>query len=726
MRKLKLIKLIFVLLIMITTVMIPFTWLLSRQFTKYASDEMNDFNQDKVIQTADNLDFFLNNLKAFGINIYEDERIQNWLMEEKEDIITQQIADNTMMLYLTTQPFIYKSYLINLRTESVLDSKIGKKRFSQFADQDILTTIKEHRQTFLRYFDHQIEGDSYLALIYPLTPSRKDYYGYLVLLLNKDMLNKHLLSNQMPDTANYVLDQAQHVLLGDPPIKGETGWITYGAPVVSQEWTIYSTYRLDSIGERMRSFQTIILWNFLGLLGVLIVISAWNTIRSYKPIVTLHKLIQARMDKNHSHHPAGGMLRHHDLTDIQNSVEFLLDSVDKMNQTMNEQRVMLREEHMRQWILQGKMNPAIQAVIETESKLLQVAKLYLVIIRMESYQALSEKYNFYSRKLLKFAMGNIAAELIHNEGWEVECVDLGSDHLILLIGRNDDHEPEYLAVIKQIGEQINKWLKIPNAVASSRDFSPDMDLRSIYDLVFELTMLKFVSGEDKVYRLDDFENFADIHQSLAYEGILEDIVNAVRIGKTDPIKQSLELLQKQMKHLPYETCKQHLMFITYTLFKSFSKLTIVQNIDNISHFLEKFDTLQQYFSWLENMLHEIRVRINVPIGNNRKTELTSEIIQYVRDHLQDPMLTQEQIASHLSLSYSYVRSVFKEVSNLTLADFILEERIQLVKELLIHSDSSITDIAERAGFQSKSYFFTVFKKMTGLTPNEFRKLQKME
>ncbi|MDG0808602.1 helix-turn-helix domain-containing protein [Cohnella rhizosphaerae] len=57
---------------------------------------------------------------------------------------------------------------------------------------------------------------------------------------------------------------------------------------------------------------------------------------------------------------------------------------------------------------------------------------------------------------------------------------------------------------------------------------------------------------------------------------------------------------------------------------------------------------------------------------------------------------------------------------LSLSDFILGLRIEKAKKLLRATDWPITQIMDSAGFQTKSHFFTVFKKATGMTPMQFR------
>jgi AraC-like DNA-binding protein len=51
---------------------------------------------------------------------------------------------------------------------------------------------------------------------------------------------------------------------------------------------------------------------------------------------------------------------------------------------------------------------------------------------------------------------------------------------------------------------------------------------------------------------------------------------------------------------------------------------------------------------------------------------------------------------------------------------MLNKRVESVCTLLIKTDLTVAEIAKQSGFQTKSHFFTIFKKSTGLTPNQYR------
>lgn len=81
----------------------------------------------------------------------------------------------------------------------------------------------------------------------------------------------------------------------------------------------------------------------------------------------------------------------------------------------------------------------------------------------------------------------------------------------------------------------------------------------------------------------------------------------------------------------------------------------------------------------------------------------------------------ESIAEELKLNKSYLSTLFKSETGQTITEYLNEIRVQSSKKLLLQTSASILDIAIQVGFSSQAYFGRTFKKLTGLTPSEFRK-----
>jgi AraC family transcriptional regulator of adaptative response / methylphosphotriester-DNA alkyltransferase methyltransferase len=86
-------------------------------------------------------------------------------------------------------------------------------------------------------------------------------------------------------------------------------------------------------------------------------------------------------------------------------------------------------------------------------------------------------------------------------------------------------------------------------------------------------------------------------------------------------------------------------------------------------------------------------------------------------------LTLEEIAKTVYTSPFYLQRIFKEEMKRTPAQFVVEKRIDAAKEFLMSSSLSITAISYEVGFKSPSHFATIFRKVTGFSPSDFRLTQ---
>ena len=98
-------------------------------------------------------------------------------------------------------------------------------------------------------------------------------------------------------------------------------------------------------------------------------------------------------------------------------------------------------------------------------------------------------------------------------------------------------------------------------------------------------------------------------------------------------------------------------------------------------------------------------------------------IHYIKEHINQP-LQAELIASHVNLSTSYFLKRFKTETGVGVSEFITNAKIEEACLLLSYTDKSLTEISNYLYFSSQSYFQNVFKKITGMTPGQFRNSKK--
>lgn len=77
----------------------------------------------------------------------------------------------------------------------------------------------------------------------------------------------------------------------------------------------------------------------------------------------------------------------------------------------------------------------------------------------------------------------------------------------------------------------------------------------------------------------------------------------------------------------------------------------------------------------------------------------------------------------LRLDYHYLTTLFSAVEGVTIEKYAILQRIEKVKELLMYGESSLSEIADDMGYSSVQHLSQQFKKITGLTPSQFRDLK---
>lgn len=81
------------------------------------------------------------------------------------------------------------------------------------------------------------------------------------------------------------------------------------------------------------------------------------------------------------------------------------------------------------------------------------------------------------------------------------------------------------------------------------------------------------------------------------------------------------------------------------------------------------------------------------------------------------------ISERVGLDYNYLSSLFSSVESLTIERYIILQRIEKVKELLVYNELTLSEIAWKTGYSSVQHLSNQFKKITGLTPGHFKKIK---
>lgn len=108
------------------------------------------------------------------------------------------------------------------------------------------------------------------------------------------------------------------------------------------------------------------------------------------------------------------------------------------------------------------------------------------------------------------------------------------------------------------------------------------------------------------------------------------------------------------------------------------------------------------------------------------------LIEKIKNTVIEIIHQQQQVDIHINFShlleekvgkdYQYLSSLFSSTEGITIEKYIILQRIERVKELLIYDELNLSEIAYKMGYSSPQHLSSQFRKVTGLTPSAFKKL----
>lgn len=130
---------------------------------------------------------------------------------------------------------------------------------------------------------------------------------------------------------------------------------------------------------------------------------------------------------------------------------------------------------------------------------------------------------------------------------------------------------------------------------------------------------------------------------------------------------------------------------------------------------ETWSSAVEYLKTLGDVLFDIQDSEQ----EKRAQDVIGRVQNYISNNVHEA-LSLVMLADMVHFNPSYLSRLFKQVTGINLLDYIADMRVKKAKQLLENADNKIHEIAEAVGYGSASNFARFFKKLTGLTPQEYR------
>ncbi len=200
--------------------------------------------------------------------------------------------------------------------------------------------------------------------------------------------------------------------------------------------------------------------------------------------------------------------------------------------------------------------------------------------------------------------------------------------------------------------------------------------------------------------------------------IYRDFFDQLRLGKwTDIEKHLIDIsLCYESEQVPLADFRSRLVQLIQLMGQTLEELHMKIAWQKYHFKAEDYTSLKEE---LKGYLHHMRDALKTYQGELNDDWFT-KMTHYIETHIKED-LSLEQLSAEAELSPIYVSKVFKERLGMNYIEFLTTCRIDEAKRRLLETDESIKAIAVDVGYHDANYFGKVFKKVTGETPNAYRK-----
>ncbi|GGG01285.1 AraC family transcriptional regulator [Paenibacillus abyssi] len=353
--------------------------------------------------------------------------------------------------------------------------------------------------------------------------------------------------------------------------------------------------------------------------------------------------------------------------------------------------------------------------------------LLAILIKIDSFQAFKLKYNAIDRGLVRFAVSNIAHELV-NKVYpnEIAMIEEEETALIVQMPHSEFGEALYLT-LAEIQETIQNYYKISVSVSIGDPCTHFLDIRNSYQSAQLYMKQRLFWGNGSILDATKARREQELPSRYPISSERK-LIDVIKLCQPKSIQREIDDWIVHLSNNSYSQAIQYTNFLFLAIIREFETMTEWWGLDpnelyTAMNDVHAAETLEEIRKRLKDFCFRIMSMIEEN-KNNLTTVKIAKVIEEVKQYLHakytDPGISLESASDHVELSSGYIGKLFKTVTGSSFNDYVTSIRMEKAKELLLETSYTVAQIGERVGIYNVSYFSTLFKKKHGMTPSQFR------
>ncbi|MCT4598914.1 MAG: response regulator [Vallitalea sp.] len=347
----------------------------------------------------------------------------------------------------------------------------------------------------------------------------------------------------------------------------------------------------------------------------------------------------------------------------------------------------------------------------------------IIIIKIDN---INEKGWFVrDKELWGFALKNICLEII-NKIYSCELwFDYGDNLCCLLIDQKDITHNKLRDISNKIRILVYRLLDFTISIGIGNDYCDIENIKSSYSEAIFCLKNKILMGEDKTIFYSEIkteENVNTIYYDTQYK---EQLIYHTSTSNINGINEDINIIFDYLKN--NKASAQTIYMYAYQLLSTAYEIITKNNIhldgiikDREYNYKEvlNLESIGAINNYIMDIFTEVSKELQI-VNRTSSDTLVYQIKVYIKQNYYDSNLKIDNIVEHFNFNYHYLCKLFKQQTNSTIGDYILQVRMKKAKELISLKYSSVEIIAQKVGYSNANYFSKRFKKYYGLSPQKY-------
>lgn len=696
-------------------------------------DTQNDF--DYTIKAMRESYYYLINTPSVNEFLYRKTR-ENPVIISQTDLVARQL--NGM------HPYLHSMHLYNQYTEQIIsEGNVNAMKEQFFADSWKRPSCK----TSLNLFYAQMKSGAASEPVRTLSiffqnssvSSLKGHSG-IVMTLDRDGLERWM--SESLDGTTLIVDEEGEVVFatGDVPVEcleagmtkeiqgAEEGAKSFRctcqgrklfATAVKSELTGLYLVNFEA-GSQLQEYMAIVAAGMsllaIGAMVLLFLISYLLSRRLYRPVDKVVKLVRG---SRYGAKPDGSEDEVSSLYQVFHEALLDIDSLESQKEAAYIQEI----QHWTRKILSGRITEGMNRY--PESILNRPVHLFILCMRIDSYM----NYDMNAQAAYEKTLRKMIPDCL-NEMFRCEVTDMKNGELAVLVNYRDEkaHDVIQLAEdLEDLKKQIVQKIGITVTIGIGGEADSWEACAACYGKASGMADYRFLLGGGTIYSQEHLETL--IVEGGRYPSELEaKLSDAIRRDDRAAFESVLHDIIGMIRRYTYAKASSILIQLIASCMKTMNQITQSEDLnydlelarlDTVFRSMERIENVEKWILHLFDEYSQVVQHIQ-KMKDKRYYNIIEDAKTYVREHISDYSLNVEELARQSGYTSYYFSRIFKEITGSTPLDYIRRERIEKAKELLLRPGIKVADVPELAGYNNASSFYSVFKKIVGMTPASYQ------